>query len=368
MAVDTSNLVNMLATQPGQNMANLGATLLGAQQVVQQREAATAKNAIEQRKLALEERIANQELSLKQVELQGKVFPALAQTMLTLQDPLAKQQYLTSQIPTLKQAGVSDEQIKMGLENVNNNKMWEGIQVSGAAATEFWKEKQPKETKETMDDFTRAVDLRQDIIRKLKDSPKDSQLQTDLRDVNARIARLSTITGRTPQDISATQRVKMGAELDSIQQGIGLLQGLSEEYSKNPGAAGVVGSLKETLGSIAEQFLGGTGEQISSYLGTEKARQIRTDTRLALGRLLPVITGDTSGRYTDAEKNFAQETLGGLDKLTSDQAVVTSINRIVKILEDSEQRMGVRLGKEVPQEQQSSPKRLKYNPESGLLE
>lgn len=162
MAVDVSNLVNMLATQPGQNVATLGATLLGAQEAVRKREADAQKLAIESRKLKLEEDLAKQKLTLGDIELKGKqgeVASSLAQSMLTTKDPMVKQQLLATSAPLLKATGATDEQLQAMAQNINSPDMWKAIQVNSVAATDFW-----KATTSTATDKTQAAKKKEELI------------------------------------------------------------------------------------------------------------------------------------------------------------------------------------------------------------
>lgn len=144
MAVDVSNLVNLLATQPGQNMANLGNALLTAQESVREREQQQFKNAIDKRKMELDEALANKKMTLDDLEIAGRRGELIAQTaqgIMSATDPLIRQQILTNAAPTLLQSGVTPEQIRAGYENLNNSTFWNSVQAMGVGANEYWKEK-----------------------------------------------------------------------------------------------------------------------------------------------------------------------------------------------------------------------------------
>lgn len=143
MAVDVSGLVQMLATQPAKTVTGIGESLLSAQEGVREREQQEFENQVAHRKLQLEEAVANQKMSMNEVEMAGKrgeLLSGIAQAMLVpQQDPMVKQQILHNSIPMLKKAGISDEQIQFGLQNINNPEVWKSIQVAAVANTEYWK-------------------------------------------------------------------------------------------------------------------------------------------------------------------------------------------------------------------------------------
>lgn len=165
MAVDVSNLVNMLATQPGQNISQMGGMFLGAQEAVRQREAQAFKQDVERRKIDLEEKVANQKLQLGELEMMGKrgeILSGLSQSMLTTQDPMVKRQLLSAQAPLLKKAGVTDEQLAGAMQNIDNPEFWRTVQAQGVANTEYWKSFNEK--RENKAPTTRSIRQGEEIV------------------------------------------------------------------------------------------------------------------------------------------------------------------------------------------------------------
>lgn len=142
MPADVSNLVNLLATQPGKQVGQLGETLLAAQEGVREREQQEFENQVATRKQQLEEAVATQKMSMNEVEMaakRGELVAQTAQGILSSQDPLIRQQILQNSAPVLLKAGVLPEQIQAGMQNLDNPQFWTSVQAMGVGANQYWK-------------------------------------------------------------------------------------------------------------------------------------------------------------------------------------------------------------------------------------
>lgn len=205
MAVDVSGLVNMLATQPGQNVANIGAQISAAQDYATKQRQQQFENERNSAKDAIERALKQQQMKVSQLEeikTKADIAVPIVQQLAMSKDPLVRRQLFESSVPVLQQIGMGEPQLEEFRQNIDNPDFILSKVAQGLAAKDVWEMNQPKETT-TADDFTRAVAMRDQITSKLKSSPNDPRLMQTLEDVNARIAKL------TSQGLSPTARAGM---------------------------------------------------------------------------------------------------------------------------------------------------------------
>ena len=140
----------------------------------------------------------------------------------------------------------------------------------------------------------------------------------------------------TADEFGITKKVKSELQKSTITRNktLGLLKEAISAYEKNPQAAGIFGSVAETMSGLAGQVPGSLGKGIANYL--DEGGEI-TDTRtlgsMITGKLIPTITGDTSGRYSDRDIEWAKKTSKARDPFASSDQVVTALKRIQSIME-----------------------------------
>lgn len=115
------------------------------------------------------------------------------------------------------------------------------------------------------------------------------------------------------------------------QQGVGTLLGTAREVSQAPeGAFGLRGQAAN-YASLVAPFLGEdvadqAAQVISGGADTEQIRALMTRTRAAAASIIPVITGDESGRYTDREQALARELADSMDTMQSRSGVMEAMS------------------------------------------
>ena len=97
-------------------------------------------------------------------------------------------------------------------------------------------------------------------------------------------------------------------------------------FAENPEAAGISGLAIDKLGGVIQQ-IPFVGEPVLEATGVDPAAvtKARTQAIQLVGRTLQTITGDESGRYSDAERRIADEALKTLSPTASKQQVQAAL-------------------------------------------
>lgn len=96
--------------------------------------------------------------------------------------------------------------------------------------------------------------------------------------------------------------------------------------------SGFGAKLGELFGGIAGQVNEDLGNEVSQlFTGADTAdlATVRTQAKALVARLLPSITGEDSGRYTEAERGFATEVEGALDLAQNKTQVMSNMTELV---------------------------------------
>lgn len=83
-----------------------------------------------------------------------------------------------------------------------------------------------------------------------------------------------------------------------------------ESATNVPGALGLQGALIDNIGGIiqqAERMIGAPGALGSERMGVNQVSQARDTFNILFGKMLPTITGDSSGRYSNFDVQLAQK-------------------------------------------------------------
>jgi hypothetical protein len=139
-------------------------------------------------------------------------------------------------------------------------------------------------------------------------------------------------TGKIPKDIVEAAAEQVVASQNNIGASISLLQDLQ---GFGPASIGVSGVLAKEIGG----FFGAIDmpeyeQRVNEFFNTQSSeaqKQFRSQANLFVSRNLRVITGDESGRYTDREREIAEEAIGILGTFTSFSQAVGAIKSVIEM-------------------------------------
>jgi hypothetical protein len=139
-------------------------------------------------------------------------------------------------------------------------------------------------------------------------------------------------TGKIPKDIVEAAAEQVIASQNNIGASVSLLQDLQ---GFGPASIGVSGVLAKEIGG----FFGAIDmpeyeQRVNEFFNTQSSeaqKQFRSQANLFVSRNLRVITGDESGRYTDREREIAEEAIGILGTFTSFSQAVGAIKSVIEM-------------------------------------
>jgi len=142
----------------------------------------------------------------------------------------------------------------------------------------------------------------------------------DLVQLNTRTKKMVVLskTGKTSFDIKARQGRKDEA-VQNLQEGVSAIANISitmDELEKASSAGGLSGLAIEKIGGFLGQFSEAAEEGFAAFFGDatpQEVQAIRTRARVIVAQMLSEITGEESGRFTEAERALAVEALKSLD-------------------------------------------------------
>lgn len=116
--------------------------------------------------------------------------------------------------------------------------------------------------------------------------------------------------GGTPLTKSQTgaQGIEIADEIRATGERLSELSNALNSLERTPEATGIRGIVTERLGGVAEQ-LGDMVGVDGDWLGTADVQTTRTTLASLLGRYIPTVTGDESGRYSDRDMQRAEAAL-----------------------------------------------------------
>lgn len=179
-------------------------------------------------------------------------------------------------------------------------------------------------------------------IEQLLNLKRDAEARGDTEAVEvfeAAIEKATTIVGRTPEDVGATP-----GEEEAEAAGVAAREGASniatfstligELERIGPGAAGVralVGSVGAgLLGQLNEGLAEGFSEAVTGASPAEIS-SIRQRARVVVAQSLTQITGEESGRFTEAERRIAEEALRLLEPGASFEQIRGALGTAVSL-------------------------------------
>lgn len=175
-------------------------------------------------------------------------------------------------------------------------------------------------------------------IRNAKAAGTDTTgLERNLKEVNAKLEKETTITGRTPDDLAGdlTTRRQQVLSQQAFQQtsSIVSLQGMLKDAKTTRGLTGARGTLGSVVGGVIQQFSPDLGTSLTKVLtGGATPQEIaafRAKAMPVVAQNISTITGEESGRFTEAERNLTDKIVAALDPRASQQTVVAAVESLM---------------------------------------
>jgi hypothetical protein len=162
----------------------------------------------------------------------------------------------------------------------------------------------------------------------------------------------SQITGTSKDVLSPQEKRSFRQELEAAEFNLESLSKTLDDVINTPGATGFRASLSNVIGGAVGQLpvIGkGSEKALVKFISNadpEEVAAVSTRARINVARMLTFITGEESGRYTEAERQIAETTLKSLDPNASPTQIMGATKTLMKILIDDAQRSRQSLGLE----------------------
>lgn len=150
-----------------------------------------------------------------------------------------------------------------------------------------------------------------------------------------------TITGRTAEDVAdkAAAREKVKTEANFTDQmldktlEIRTVSGVLRQAKSEVGVSGARGALASAIGGVAGQISQPFGEAVQNIISGgasgEDITAFRTNARLLVAQMIPEVSGEQSGRFSEMERAITESTLRALRPEASKEQVVTAISELM---------------------------------------
>ena len=142
-------------------------------------------------------------------------------------------------------------------------------------------------------------------------------------------------------------------QIRDAERAVGTLGKAITELESTPGAFGVRGFITDKVGKATRVLDGLFGTDASGALSQavsgadpEKVAQARTNAKFLAAQMLSAITGEESGRYTEAEQLITAQTLRTLEATESPETIKGALGTALQIQLISEDRAARELGQE----------------------
>ena len=126
------------------------------------------------------------------------------------------------------------------------------------------------------------------------------------------------------------------------------IRSLLEKLNESGGVAGIPGALARGGAGIVGQFYEPAGEFIAEQatgLSAEELQAFKTQVKFVTAPLIPVITGEESGRYTEAERDETKSAVAALDIAKSAPQVRGALKTILGNFATRQAKVAFVLGK-----------------------
>lgn len=148
-------------------------------------------------------------------------------------------------------------------------------------------------------------------------------------------------TGNIPKELNDSLRINIQDSIGVIGQGASLIK----RIATIPDAVGIKGRVIRSVAgvaglidSVAETDLENALTQYWADADPEELSRVTTDIRQYVAKSISTITGEESGRYTEAERNLAKDTIAAEAALGTPKAVYGALISILSIEERARDR------------------------------
>jgi len=142
--------------------------------------------------------------------------------------------------------------------------------------------------------------------------------------------------------VTTKERESLKTKIQDTNAQIEELTETLKQFQETPEAGGLLGPVIEKAGGLVQQLPGGEGALESLGLNPAEVKAVRGNARAVASRMLSTITGEESGRFTDKERQIAEEVLGALDVTASSEQISAALNQAIDLMRRSEGRELVR--------------------------
>ncbi len=143
---------------------------------------------------------------------------------------------------------------------------------------------------------------------------------------------MSKLGGRTRSQVGDIMKTLDGDDL-----ALGSIDEVIKGLTANPGAVGLRGAIGENLAGLAGQF-GDPGRMMAENLQSGDEHKVRTGIRMLTGQLIPRVTGDTSGRYSDRDMERVDAVNRGLNLMTNVDQALEALNVVREAIENGKKK------------------------------
>lgn len=191
-------------------------------------------------------------------------------------------------------------------------------------------------------ELTRLQERRRELMAEQVDAePKTAKLiDREIDEIGQRIAKMTAVVGRTPEDIAAGRQAKLQA--DALQEfafknferrKIGnLLVGLRNQEGE---VSGIQGAFADAVGGLAGQISPELGQIVTKIstggASVEDVAAFRAQARSVIAQMIPEVAGDTSGRFSEMERRVTEATLRALEPGSSKPQIMAALEEMISL-------------------------------------
>lgn len=154
-------------------------------------------------------------------------------------------------------------------------------------------------------------------------------------------------TSKDVLGLTKTNITELNRQLQNDETAIGSIKNIIEGVERAPGAVGVRGAVGEIAAGLTGQF-GVVGEDISRMIESDDEAQVRAGIRMLTGVLIPRVTGDTSGRYSDRDMERVDAINRGLKPTSSKRQTINALKVVLDVYEKGNEKTKAMLGGQEP--------------------
>jgi hypothetical protein len=127
-----------------------------------------------------------------------------------------------------------------------------------------------------------------------------------------------------------TNVTELNRQLRNDNEAIDSIQKIIAGVEAHPGAVGFKGAAGEFTAGLVGQF-GAVGDDISLMMESDDESQVRAGLRMLTGVLIPRVTGDTSGRYSDRDMERVDAINRGLKATSSKRQTINALKTVLEV-------------------------------------